>query len=124
MNLILAAIVFLHGELVKITSDVISGGTVSIPSQIKSIRSCCRMRCLLRAIITLVKMLLVAEGSVAEFLADLTLVVFVRVVRVATPTTPIATTTAMWFGTTATISMSSGMHHHGVRLLVFSLHLL
>jgi hypothetical protein len=87
------------------------------------------MRRLLKAIVTLVKTLPVAEGSVAELPADLALVVFVCVVRVATPTTPIATITTtviletivIWFGSTATVSMSSGMHRHGVQLLVFSL---
>jgi hypothetical protein len=86
MNLILAAIVFLHGELVKITSNVISGGIVSIPGQIKSIRSCCLMRHLLRAIVTLVNTLPTTEGSVAEFPTNLSLVVFVRVVRIPMPT--------------------------------------
>jgi hypothetical protein len=139
MNLILAAIVFLHGELVvlhgelvKITSNVISGGTISIPGRIKSIRSCCRMRHLLRAIVTLVKTLPTAEGSVAEFPANLSLVVFVRVVRIPMPTTPVAVTTtmvileatAMWFGATATFSMSNCMHHLGVWLLLFLLRLL
>jgi hypothetical protein len=63
MNLIPIVVVFLHGKLVKVTSDVISGDTVSILHWIEIVGGCCCMCHLLRANIAFVKPLPAAKGG-------------------------------------------------------------
>jgi hypothetical protein len=128
----LSTISLLHGEFMKITSNVISGDIVHIPDEINVVGGRSSMSHLLRANVALVKALPIVEGGVAKLPTDLALMVLVGFVGISklTPTTTGATTTTATLNTTmlllhrtsvAAMPTSSYIGHHVKLVLLLPL---
>jgi hypothetical protein len=86
MHLLLATVVLLCCQPVEITCDVISSGTICVPSWIKGVRRGRRICRLVQARVVLIESFPTPKSSMTQLAADLTLMITVGVVGIVAAT--------------------------------------